>query len=152
MSQRWITARRFEDDLIPRFLQSMLNWDQQSDVTADSFLRRRHILPDFRLDTHENEREYIVSADLPGVKKEDIKISVKDGMLNMEAERKHDTDIGNEDSHYVERVYGHVQRSIKLPRTADESQIKCTFQNGVLNVTIAKRDNGNGNGGYLPIE
>jgi HSP20 family protein len=104
------------------------------------------------LDTHENDNHYIVSADLPGIRKEDIKVSVKDGLLTMEAERKHETDIGDEDSHYVERVYGHVQRSVKLPRTADESQIKCTFQNGVLNVSIAKRDPSSGNGGYLQIE
>lgn len=143
MSQRWLTTHRFEDDLIPRFWRSLCE--------PENTLMRR-LTPDFRIDFHESDDAYIVSADLPGMNKEDIKVAINNNRLDIEAERKEEHTQDNERTHYVERSFGHIKRSMELPRSADTTNVRCTYNNGVLNVHVGKRDVSANGGKYVQIE
>jgi HSP20 family protein len=92
-----------------------------------------------RMDVKENGSAYTVSAEIPGVKKEDIHVTVEGGMVTVSAE------VRQEDSHKddkqlrSERYYGSVARSISLPQDVDQSQAKAKYDNGVLTLTLPKK-------------
>mmetsp|Transcript_13227 Transcript_13227/g.43112 ORF Transcript_13227/g.43112 Transcript_13227/m.43112 type:complete len:142 (+) Transcript_13227:222-647(+) len=92
------------------------------------------------LDLAENEKEYIVKADIPGVAKEDIVIDIKDNLLTLKAERKSATETKGDHYHFVERSYGAVSRSLRMPETADLTSCKAKLNDGVLQITIDKRE------------
>jgi HSP20 family protein len=89
-------------------------------------------------DISETDREYLIRAALPAVKKEDVQVTVGDGMITIEGERKQQTDDKNEKLHRVESFYGHFTRSFSLPESVDESAIRCDSKDGVLTVHIPK--------------
>ncbi|KAI9325212.1 HSP20-like chaperone [Zopfochytrium polystomum] len=91
------------------------------------------------LDVSETEKEYLVKADVPGVKKEEVSLSVKDDVLTISGERTTSTDESNEHRHIVERAYGRFSRSIQLPKDANPDEISATMEDGVLKLTITKR-------------
>ncbi len=84
----------------------------------------------------EKGNKYIVKADLPGVNKEDIDISVSDNVLTIKGERRETADIKGEDIHYEEISYGSFMRSLTLPSKVDAEKINATYENGVLEVTL----------------
>lgn len=87
------------------------------------------------LDLAEKEGHYILSVDLPGVKKEDIHVEVNDNILRISGERK--TEI-TEGSHF-ERSYGKFERAIKLARDISSDDIEAHYENGVLSLAIPKK-------------
>ena len=89
-------------------------------------------------DISETEKEYLIRAELPAVKKEDVKVTVDDGMITIEGERKQQKEDKNEKMHRVESFYGHFTRSFSLPDSVDESAIRCESKEGVLTVYIPK--------------
>ena len=89
-------------------------------------------------DISETDKEYLIRAELPAVKKEDVKVTVDDGMITIEGERKQQKEDKNEKSHRVESFYGHFTRSFSLPESVDESAIRCDSKDGVLTVHIPK--------------
>lgn len=93
-----------------------------------------------RMDLRETDDHYQVQADLPGVSKEDVSITVEDNQLTIRGERQ--AESRTEDDHVVrmERAFGSFYRSIRLPRAVDESEIKATFTDGVLTVTLPKTE------------
>ena len=95
----------------------------------------------FTTDISETENEYIISSDLPGIKKEDIKIELKEGYLTIKAERKEEKEEKDKKYYRRERVYGNFVRNIALPENAesDERGINAEFKDGVLNIVIPKR-------------
>ena len=90
------------------------------------------------VDIKETETEYLVNAELPGVKKEDFKISLDEGVLTIEGERRHEKEIKGEKIHRVERFYGTFCRSFTLPEYADANAIRAEYVNGVLSVHVPK--------------
>ena len=90
------------------------------------------------VDISEDDKSYKVSADLPQVDKESIKVSMKDGQLVIKGERKRE--ITDAKHHRTERIYGNFFRSFTLPEDADESTVEAKLVDGVLNVTIAKAE------------
>ncbi len=90
-------------------------------------------------DISETDKEYVVRADLPAVKKEDVKVTVDSGMLKIEGERKQKKDEKSERYHRVESYYGNFQRQFSLPENIDSSSIRCESQDGVLTVHIPKK-------------
>jgi HSP20 family protein len=72
------------------------------------------------------------------VKKEDVKVTVDDGMITIEGERKQQKEDKNEKVHRVESFYGHFLRSFSLPETADQNAIRCESKDGILTVHIPK--------------
>ena len=89
-------------------------------------------------DISETEKEYLVRAELPAVKKEDVKVTVDQGTLTIEGERKQQKEDKNEKYHRVESFYGSFARSFSLPDNADVEAIKCESKDGVLVVHIPK--------------
>lgn len=90
------------------------------------------------VDIKETDTEYLVNAELPGVKKEDFKISLDEGVLTIEGERRHEKEVKGEKIHRVERFYGTFCRSFTLPEYADANAIRAEYVNGVLSVHVPK--------------
>lgn len=80
----------------------------------------------------------IVRAELPGMKKEDIDVSISDNSLTIKGERKSEKEEKKENYYFSERSYGGFFRTISLPATVDKSKIEANFSNGVLEITIPK--------------
>ena len=92
-----------------------------------------------RVDIREANDHFLISADLPGVDKDDVKIEVKDRVLTLSGERHYEHKEEREGKlHRVERSYGKFQRSFHLPENIDEEQIKASYENGVLEVLIPR--------------
>lgn len=91
------------------------------------------------IDLHENKDSYTVRAELPGVKKEDIDVTVHDGLLTLNAESHYQHEDSKE-GHVIhqERRYGKYVRSIRLGKDVDESNVKATYKDGVLELELAK--------------
>jgi HSP20 family protein len=89
-------------------------------------------------DITESDTAYLIKAEIPGVKKEDVKVTIQDGMLTMQGERKMEKEEKGKKFHRIERSYGSFLRSFRLPEDADENSVKAEFKDGLLNVTVAK--------------
>ena len=88
----------------------------------------------------ESDKAYLVKADLPEVKKEDVKITQEQGVLSIEGERRHEKRDDSEKLHRVESSYGHFLRRFTIPEDADVEHIEATFADGSLRVTIPKAE------------
>ena len=93
-----------------------------------------------RVDISESDGTYLIKADIPGVPKEAIKISMDNGMLTIQGERKQEKEEENKRFHRIERFYGSFTRSFTLPEDADPSAIKASAQDGQLTVTIPRKE------------
>ncbi len=94
------------------------------------------------VDTYEKDDAIVVNAELPGVNKEDISVDVKNNILTISGERKHEEDV-NEDKYFrKERFYGKFQRSFTLPDNVDSEKVDAAYKDGVLEVTIPKTEQG----------
>jgi HSP20 family protein len=89
-------------------------------------------------DISETESEYLIRAALPGVKKEDTKVEIEDGMLTLSGERKEQEELKGEKYHKVESFYGNFSRSFALPDAVDEKAIRADSLDGVLTVHVPK--------------
>jgi HSP20 family protein len=92
------------------------------------------------VDVQETDQEYIVKADLPDVKKEDVKVGIEDGVLTLEGERKQEKEEKNKKFHRVERAYGKFVRRLALPTEVDAQKVAAEFKDGVLNVRLPKTE------------
>ena len=93
-----------------------------------------------RVDIAETENAFEIKAELPDVKKEDVKVSVVNGVLMIRGERKQEKEENGKKFHRVERKYGSFTRSFTLPDNVDENDIKATFKDGVLSLQIHKTE------------
>jgi len=90
------------------------------------------------VDIQETDKEYLIKADLPEVKKEDVKVELLDGSLTIEGERKQEKEEKGKRFHKVEREYGKFVRRFGLPNEVDASKVQAEFKDGVLNVHLPK--------------
>ena len=90
------------------------------------------------MNVSETESEIRVEAELPGVREEDIDVSLQDEVLTIRGEKKFERKDEKESFHFVERSYGTFQRSVRLPFPINPDQVRATFENGVLTVTLPK--------------
>jgi HSP20 family protein len=96
------------------------------------------------VDIQETDKEYTVKADLPEVKKEDVKVELENGVLTIEGERKQEKEETGKRFHRVERQYGQFIRRFALPNEVDAAKVQAEFKDGVLNVKLPKSANGKG--------
>ena len=89
-------------------------------------------------DVRENENQFIVHGELAGVKKEDIQLDFKQGVLHIKGEKKQEEKKDNEKYHVIERRFGSFERRMKFPTAAKAEEIKASFNDGVLEVIIPK--------------
>ena len=90
-------------------------------------------------DVSETEGEYLIKADLPEVRKEDVSITVQDGVLTLSGERRQEVRAENEKVHRIERAYGSFARRFALPENADEQSIRAESRDGVILIHIPKQ-------------
>ncbi|MEO0238111.1 MAG: Hsp20/alpha crystallin family protein [candidate division WOR-3 bacterium] len=90
------------------------------------------------MDISETDKEFLVTVELPGMKKEDINLSIDNNVLTIEGERKSEKEEKGRTFHRIERSYGKFYRSVTLPKKVDEENIKATFKDGLLNITLPK--------------
>ncbi len=90
------------------------------------------------MDISETDKEFLVTVELPGMKKEDINLSIDNNVLTIEGERKSEKEEKGKTFHRIERSYGKFYRSVTLPKKVDEENIKASFKDGLLNITLPK--------------
>jgi len=92
------------------------------------------------VDIEEDDKEYLITAELPEIKKEGVKITVENGALCISGERSHEKSEKNKRYHRMERSYGNFFRSFSLPEDSNPSQIRAQFKEGVLKVHLPKSE------------
>jgi HSP20 family protein len=112
--------------------------------SAISRRQMKALKPVMDIDFVESETDFSVHADLPGVQKNEIDIKVENGLLTISAEKRNKHESNTTTSHMIERSYGRVQRSVRLPNNADATHPEAKFENGVLEIKIPKTHGGAG--------
>ena len=131
-------------------------WSPVNDLTNELFTMQReidHMFDRFRggsvennanlpwspvVDIAEEKDQYIVRAELPGVDKNDVKITVENNLLSIRGEKKIEAEKEGKNYHRVERSYGSFFRSFTLPSTVESNKIEATYSDGVLSLSIPK--------------
>jgi HSP20 family protein len=90
------------------------------------------------VDIYETDDKVVLKAELPGLKKEDIDIQIRDNTLTLKGEKKFEKEVKEENYHRVERAYGSFQRSFTLPSTIKQEGIEASFKDGVLEISLPK--------------
>lgn len=91
-----------------------------------------------RVDISETDGEFLIKAELPEVKKDDVHVSVDNGVMTLRGERRQEKEEKGKKFHRIERHYGSFSRSFTLPDNVDASKIKATFKDGMLNLQLPK--------------
>jgi HSP20 family protein len=92
------------------------------------------------VDIYETEHDVVLKAELPGVDPKDVEASVHDGLLYLKGERKYESEVKEENYRHVERAYGGFARTFTLPAAVDAEKVKAEFKDGILTVTLPKRE------------
>ena len=92
-----------------------------------------------KLDIFEKGDKVVIKAEIPGMKEEDIHVSVEGDVLTIRGEKKTESEVKEEDYYHCERSYGSFSRSISLPSTVDASKVEAEYEDGVLEVTLSKK-------------
>jgi HSP20 family protein len=92
------------------------------------------------LDVHEDKNNVVVTVELPGMKKDDIEVSLHDGCLSISGERKSEEKLENAEVYRSERFFGRFQRTVSLPAPVAAAQIKAQYKDGILTVTLPKAE------------
>ncbi len=93
------------------------------------------------VDVYQNDaKELVIVAELPGMKREDIELTVDNNTMTLRGERKQASDVKEESYHRVERTYGTFSRSFSLPQTVDAGKVRAEYREGVLSVVLPMRE------------
>jgi HSP20 family protein len=134
---RWNQFKELEDlqhTLGSLFGRSQARWPEGQEET----MRVADWSP--LVDISEDRKEYLIKAELPEVKKEDVKITMEDGTLTIMGDRKFEKEENGKKYHRVERAYGSFGRSFSLPDDASPAKVTADFKDGVLKVHLAKNE------------
>ena len=121
-----------------RLFEDMLPTDLGAPWTAAGDAQGRILMP--RMEVRETDKELRVIAELPGVTEKDIDVSLDDDVLTIRAEKRIERKEERENTHFTERSFGTFQRSMSLPYRLEPNQVKASFANGVLTVTLPKNE------------
>ncbi|RLB12250.1 MAG: Hsp20/alpha crystallin family protein [Deltaproteobacteria bacterium] len=94
-------------------------------------------------DVIEKEKEYVVTAEVPGIDPKDIDITISNGILTIKGEKKREQESKDENYYYMERQYGTFQRSFRLPDEVKTDEVDAKYKNGVLTLVLPKAHVGN---------
>jgi len=128
---KWEPLREIED-MLDRYSRSM----GLPLMRASEFATNGEWCP--RVDISEDEREFQIHAELPGIEKDHIKVRVDNGVLTLEGERSQEKEEKGVRYHRIERSYGNFSRSFTLPTNVDAGQLKAHFHDGMLEVELPK--------------
>jgi HSP20 family protein len=128
-------------------LRHMMSFRDEMDRVLDDFYGRMaparetyegDWLP--AMDMKETDNEITASIELPGLSKDDIKVSVKNDVLTISGEKKQEKIEEKDNVHRVERSYGYFKRSVTLPVEVDSEKVKAAFKDGILKITLPKTE------------
>ena len=133
---RWDPFRELEE------VSDRLNRMFARPATARTNGKETMIVADWTpsVDISETDGEYQIKTEIPDVKKEDVKVTVEDGVLTIQGERKHEKEEKGKKFHRIERSYGSFVRTFSLPDVIDEEKVKAEFKDGVLNLYLPKSE------------
>jgi len=120
------------NDLVDDFFKGFL-------VRPVAYEGRNDVLPRLRVDVAEKNGAYVVKGELPGVKKDDIRVSVDGAQVTLEAEVKQEKATDEQRVLHAERSFGKVSRVFTLPQEVDEAKVEARFQDGVLELKLPKK-------------
>ena len=140
---RWNPGREF-----PTSPSDILNMQREINRMFDGFFRGGTQADETQfpsvwtpaVDVAEHDNDYIVKVELPGVAKDDVKITMQDNILTIRGEKKHEKETKEPDYHRVERAYGSFQRSFTLPTTVKNERIEAAYKDGILTITLPKAE------------
>ena len=132
---RWNPISEFED-LLDRYNRQFGLTRSNGDREGKDLLRRSDWAP--AVDIKETREAFLIEAELPGMSKDDVKVTVHDGVLSVQGERRKVEETSDEKQHRVERLDGSFQRRFTLPDNVDESSIQARFNDGVLSLSLKK--------------
>ena len=92
------------------------------------------------VDVTENDDEFVITAELPGARKDDMTVEFHDGVLTLRGEKRSEREEEKEHARYVERRFGSCSRSFTLPANADGERLEASFRDGVLTLRVPKRE------------
>jgi len=127
-------TRDLWDDMIGRYTKAMA----QPRAGSQEVIATGDWAP--RVDIAETDKAFEIKAEIPEVNKEDVKVTVHNGVLTIQGERKQEKEEKGKRFHRVERYYGSFTRSFTLPDNADETKISASFKDGVLTLEIEKTE------------
>lgn len=128
----WGVLNQFRRDLDQLFGQTVSRSDNDSAIATSSWVPA--------VDIKEEPQQFVLEADIPGIEPKDIEISMEGGVLTIKGERRLEKEENQKNYKRVERLYGTFYRRFSLPDTADAENIKASGKNGVLQITIPKRE------------
>jgi HSP20 family protein len=126
-----------ELELVSPFRRGLGPWRLFEDFLGD-MPRAAQFAP--AVEVSETDEAYVVKAEIPGTKPEDVHVEVQDGILTVRGEKRHERDEKKEHVRYVERVFGSFSRSFALPQNADADKVEASFKDGVLTLRVPKRE------------
>jgi HSP20 family protein len=128
---RWDNPLRELDSLISRFNNNLaIANDANSEITSPEWAPK--------IDIKENLESYLIKAELPGVAKEDVNVTLENGLLTIRGEKKVEQSTTNDKIHRTECLYGSFVRSFRLPANVEEGKVSARYKDGILNLTIPK--------------
>lgn len=133
---RWDPFKEMDD--LQKRLTSIFGLSPQRPVNGKEEMTVAQWLP--LVDITEDEKQYLIMAELPEVKKEDVKVTVESGVLTISGERKFEKEEKDKKYHRIERSYGSFTRSFIVPDDADDSKVSAEFRDGLLTVHLAKSE------------
>jgi HSP20 family protein len=138
---RWDPFRELED-MGERFNRALGGYGRKWFPRVPEMNREMLTVPDWApmVDISETNDEYLVKAEIPEVKKEEVKVRVENGVLTIEGERKQEKEEKGKKFHRVERYYGTFLRTFSVPENVDEKKVVAEFKDGVLNVHLPKAE------------
>jgi HSP20 family protein len=131
---RWDPFRELED--MSARLTRLLGQPEAREAADNGGLSLAAWAP--AIDVQETDAEYLIKADLPDVKKDDVKVQIQDGFLSVTGERKQEKEEKGKRFHRVERAYGRFERRLSLPTEVDPNKVAAEFKDGVLQVHLPK--------------
>jgi HSP20 family protein len=131
---RWNpTAAYLNREPFARLFENFFNGTQPEEEVSN----RNWVPP---VDIQETEEGYRLLAELPGLTKEDINITLENNVLRLSGERKFERDVKKESFHRVERTYGTFSRAFALPHQVNPEGVQASFESGVLTITVPKAE------------
>jgi len=93
-----------------------------------------------RVDIAETSKQFLIKAEIPEVRKEDVRVSLENGVLTIHGERRKESEESGKRFHRIERQYGSFTRRFTLPENVDQGKVEATFKEGMLNIAIEKTE------------
>ncbi|NMT62767.1 Hsp20/alpha crystallin family protein [Marinobacter orientalis] len=134
---RWNPVREF-DDLMSRYNRLLGLTPGTDGGEGKDLFSSSDWTP--AVDIKETPEAFNIEAELPGMSKDDVKVTVQNGVLSIEGERKQEEETDDKKQHRIERFYGSFLRRFTLPANVDEDSVKASFKDGVLSLTLTKTE------------